>query len=317
MEYKNWPGGSNNGYSVAIRIGKVIAGVDTILAEHPYDDTKWSSTGDMTGIWWGELRLCWDGVDFLTAMLRLAYRSPKHRNPTTPLVAVHDVTLPGLMAGFGVGELSNVTKVRFDYTARYELGRTEELTQCPNCQDSCCDGITPPEVQVQIADSDPYAYVSWSCGGVDFRLDCAQIVGTFIAPKYVNDLVFNVHTRWDGDANCYWRYEWEADAEYYQDGYWNAIGITLQIDVRVELNTSGPPVRYLTVVVSRAESDGNNCTSSTNATLAVFRKDVDILPSTQCADWTSLFYVPPSPTVPGATFCQTGGGITCQIKMLP
>lgn len=301
VEWKVVNGGSN---SVQLRLGQVVSGVETILAETPrtlnatlgpcaaYEESlTWSGTKSRV-LW-----LCWDGASLIgwTTI-------PSGQSGTAQTLQANGLTLAGGKAGYGVDAFSSISTLDF---SAFSLSRSlsESKPDCEPCEDHCCKGTVPDElifelsgIASELVDITDMVAVS---GSGRCYFDCERFEGTWYLAK-----------RCPGDGDlCVWSYE--IDDEFFINcgcfglGMCDPVLFTYQISATI-ITISG--TRYLQVS-AMLTSYGNMAfpIQPQTRSLAVWRVATDA-PCEEWSDWMSLTKV-------AGGYCQfTGYTPTVRIK---
>lgn len=168
-----------------VELGKVVGGVETILAIIPHDATSY---GAIFSTFSERLNLCWDGAT-LTGWLTNSLK-----------IASQDVSV-GSMAGFGVTTLTSMDAVNFK---EFTLTKAE-VGACENCAEHCCIGPVPTELTLEISNVDLETITF--IGGC--HLDCSELNGTYaLASVGSND-----DDRFDSDGTCRWTLFFDAPSD--------------------------------------------------------------------------------------------------------
>lgn len=275
-EWRVVDGGSN---SVQFRLGQVVAGVETILAEAPR--TLGATTGGCAAYeesltWSGTksriMTLCWDGAA-LIADLALA---PANTGYTKRLQS-NDATVPGSRAGYASGAYSSISTLDF-YNFALSLSHSDTKADCEACPVHCCLGTVPDELIFEMSGiGSELIDVSDMVNGTSAcYFDCELFEGTW----------YLEHSTCPGDSGCQWGLL--VDDSYYLDcgcvglGLCDDVLFTYSITAQI-VTVSG--VRYIQVSFG-ITSYGLGSTNST-WTLGVWRAATDD-PCEDWSDWITL-----------------------------
>lgn len=206
VEWRVVAGGSN---SVQIRLGQVVAGVETILAESPR--TLGASLGTCAayeeGLTWSgtksrDMFLCWDGASLIGG-----WTLPPFQTGYAQTVQSNAATPAGGRAGYGVDAYSSIATLDF-YDFALSRSHSDATPSCEACATHCCKGPVPDTLLFELSTpSESLDVSSWVIVGGSSRcyFDVSLFAGTWALAKGC-----------PGDGNsCAWGNL--IDEEYYID----------------------------------------------------------------------------------------------------
>ncbi len=264
-------------------LGEVVAGVETTLASHPKDLVA-NVTDDEHEFF---MTLCWDG-DQLTGIVP-TFVDDEGILDTEDILSVNGITPLGNMAGVGTSSLGGGTAGFQDFA--FTLSDVED---CGECEESCCEGISPEELLLEISGGTS-TYHTWIGGGIgdlgDIRIQASELNGTYTIP-YGNQITISIGgspvivEQHGGDGHCRWSDVVVMDAERHNGTTWVACTVNVIINIR---RTLGSVLVALNFVTGSGGSDchtgaGGN-SNFLNVPAALRFDDASPIPCEEWTDW--------------------------------
>lgn len=287
-------------------LGTTSAGTDTVEAINPHSGNISRVATSFSGTTTYTMTLCWNGesLSSVSSQIHGTAESVLYAECLTDMALLFEILqangitgpAPGTLAGFEVLDLSNVTSV--EVTSFTFERSTDEEAECTECLKSCCTGVAPDEMTVEISDPSPYALTDVLLFGCTFN--CSNILGTFTVPNHA------------GDGVCRYIYRSPTASFQFSCGDPPTPFGSYYLEIRVSIwNTT-----------SAASANAKSASKNITVTVLAIRSDFDLSHffriacfkttgiTAPCEDWDDWIDL----TTEDTDACNESGTLTCRIK---